>query len=234
MHKCEYCEKEYSSKGILENHQKTAKFCLRLRNNKEEVKSLKCNYCEESFTKKHNLERHYDTCKIRPQKILQEELKKKEKEILELKNIINQYEKLKDTYQEQKQENLILKIKNEQYDKELKMKDEINQELKKEIETLKNKIDNTYMTLIDRTDKTYNTFFEKEEKLVDTLLLRQNNSSQKENKSITNNNNLTINNYGIKPLTTESVINAFEQYNSKYKTAFCSGYIYNNGELSEK
>ena len=36
MYKCEHCNKEYSSKGILENHQKTAKFCLRLRNNKKE------------------------------------------------------------------------------------------------------------------------------------------------------------------------------------------------------
>ena len=36
MYKCDFCNKEYSSKGILENHQKTAKFCLRLRNNKKE------------------------------------------------------------------------------------------------------------------------------------------------------------------------------------------------------
>jgi hypothetical protein len=37
--------------------------------------------------------------------------------------------------------------------------------------------------------------------------------------------NLTINNYGIKPLTQESVIGAFDSYNSKHKNAF-NGCIY--------
>jgi hypothetical protein len=30
MYKCDYCNKEYSSKGILENNQKTAKFCIEI------------------------------------------------------------------------------------------------------------------------------------------------------------------------------------------------------------
>ena len=205
MHKCVYCNKEYSSKGILENHQKTAKFCLRLRNTSEiKLDFFKCSYCEDNFTQKDNLDRHYERCKIRIDKVQEENEQKKDELII----------KLKEENQNYKTENLIQQ-------KELKIKDDIIFKLEKEIESLKNKVDDTYMTLLDRSDKTYNTFFEKEEKLVDTLL-NQNNSS-KNSKSI--NNNLIINNYGIKPITAESVINAFESYNLKQKDAF-NGYLY--------
>jgi len=95
------------------------------------------------------------------------------------------------------------------------MKDDIISKLEKENESLKIKVDDTFMTLLDRSDKTYDKFFEKEEKLVDTLI--QQNSMKNNSKTI---NNLTINNYGIKPITSESVINAFESYNSKQKNAF--------------
>ena len=126
---------------------------------------------------------------------------------------------MKDSFQEQKEDNLVLK-------KELNLKDEFIQELKKEIESLKNKVDDTYMTLLDRSDKTYNTFIEKEEKLVNTLLYQ--NSSSKNTKSV--NNSLTINNYGIKPLTTDSLIEALEAYNTKNPYAF-NGYQYDGATL---
>jgi aspartate carbamoyltransferase regulatory subunit len=67
MFRCSYCNKEYSTKGILETHQKSAKFCIRLRNANEHVETtkqnviinLKCEYCDDNFSLKHVLERHY-------------------------------------------------------------------------------------------------------------------------------------------------------------------------------
>ena len=53
MHVCNFCKKEYSSKGILETHQKTAKFCLKIQKENEnhtnvhtrENLSFVCDYC---------------------------------------------------------------------------------------------------------------------------------------------------------------------------------------------
>jgi uncharacterized Zn finger protein (UPF0148 family) len=84
---CDFCKKDYSSKRSLDLHQKSAKFCLRLRNNHEEQISFYCEYCNDNFTLKHVLERHYENCKIRFEKIREENEKKKYNEILELKNI---------------------------------------------------------------------------------------------------------------------------------------------------
>ena len=219
-YKCNFCDNNYGTKKSLNLHQKTAKFCLEIqkgmKNNTNvhdtENDNFLCEYCDDKFTLKSSLERHYNRCKFK-------EIKNKDTEIESLKNTIKQYEKLKDSFQEQKEDNLVLK-------KELNLKDEFIQELKKEIESLKNKVDDTYMTLLDRSDKTYNTFIEKEEKLVNTLLYQ--NSSSKNTKSV--NNSLTINNYGIKPLTTDSLIEALEAYNTKNPYAF-NGYQYDGATL---
>ena len=218
---CNFCNNSYGSKKSLNLHQKTAKFCIEIQKGMEnhtksqdpENTYFACEYCEDKFTLKSSLERHYTRCKFK-------ELKNKDSEIETLKNIIKQYEKLKDNFQEQKEDNLVLK-------KELKMKDEIIYKLEKEIESLKqenkdmyitllDRSDKTYNTLIEHSDKTYNTFFEKEEKLIDTLL--QQNNSSKNSKTVQH--HLTINNYGIKPLTQESIINAFESFSSRSSTAF--------------
>jgi len=219
VYKCHFCNKEYSSKGILENHQKTAKFCLRLRNNEyneQNIINFKCDFCEDNFTQKANLERHYEICKIKKEKQQKENEQKKDNEILELKKNVDKlknelYILMSQTYPERennlkeeinnyKTENLVLK-------KELKIKDEIIFKLEKENNCLRNE-----------SKDTIKSFFDKEEKLVDTLL-HQNNSNRK------NIQNLTINNYNIKPLTSDSVIGAFESYNSKHKNAF-NGCVY--------
>jgi hypothetical protein len=229
-YKCEFCSNDYGSRKILKKHQQTAKFCIDIqkrnqKRNQEELDekntrhlaeteylSFQCNFCRDDFTQKCNLERHYETCKIRLKKIKEENEQKKDMIILKLNEEINKYKedtlKYKDEINNYKTELLVLK-------KELSIKDEINQKLEKEIQTLKLKIDNTY-----------NSFFEKEEKLVDTLLHQNNSMSKNFNRnSKTVQNNLTINNYGIKPLTQESVIGAFESYNTKNKNAF-NGHIY--------
>ena len=220
-YKCDFCNNEYTNNKILKNHQKTAKFCIEIQkriqnetNNQHPViLNYQCEYCEDTFTLKHVLERHYDTCKIRPQKLLKEELQKKEEFNYKLQEEFKKKEelilKLKEEINEYKTE---LRVK----DEKLRMKDEINEKLEKEIQVLK-----------QESKETYDKIFEKEEKLVDTLL-QQNNSNKNLNGNRTQFKtvqNLTINNYGIKPLTQESVIGAFDSYNSKHKNAF-NGCIY--------
>ena len=123
-----------------------------------------------------------------------------------------------------------LKMKDEKLkmkDEQLKMKDDIIFKLEKEVNSLKDKVDDTYNALIEHSDKTYNSFFEKEEKLVDTLIQQNIKISETNNSKSqkTINNNYTINNYGIKPLTSDTVIDAFNSYNLKNPHAF-NGYQY--------
>ena len=224
--KCQFCDNEYSNSKSLKTHQKTAKFCIEIQKGLKnqpnvqplEIRTFRCDYCEDEFNTKYNLERHFQTCKYK-------EIRQKEDENNNLKNVIEKKDEKLNNIKEQidklKEEINIYKTELRVKDELLKIKDDIIFKLEKENESLKNKVDDTYMSLLDRSDKTYNTFFEKEEKLIDTLINQ--NSSSKNSKSI--NNNLTINNYGIKPITTESVINALESYNSKQKDAF-NGYQY--------
>ena len=223
VYKCHFCNKEYSSKGILENHQKTAKFCLRLRNNEykeQNIINFKCDFCEDNFTQKANLERHYEVCKLKKEKELKDNLLKKDDIIFKLQSELHilmsqtypeRENKLKEEINKYKTENLVLKTKYEEQlkmkEEQLRMKDEIIFKLEKENNCLRNE-----------SKDTIKSFFDKEEKLVDTLL-HQNNSNRK------NIQNLTINNYNIKPLTSDSVIGAFESYNSKHKNAF-NGCVY--------
>jgi hypothetical protein len=46
---CQFCEKTFSSKSNMTNHQKTAKFCINLQN-KDEYKFFECSHCERKFT----------------------------------------------------------------------------------------------------------------------------------------------------------------------------------------
>jgi len=63
MNKCEYCEKLFSTKSNLTNHNKTAKYCIDKRKNNE-IDEYKC-CCETIFTSKKNLDRHKKTCNIK-------------------------------------------------------------------------------------------------------------------------------------------------------------------------
>ena len=132
---CDICNSEFLTKPTLCKHQKTAKFCLRIKKeqNNEIVieKNEKCIYCEEEFKSKGYLNRHYEICKVKKEKeeekykknllekinnlenLLEENHKRKNEEILDFNKII---QSLKKDNQSQKEELLVLK-------KELKIKD---------------------------------------------------------------------------------------------------------------
>ncbi len=113
---CQFCNKVFSSKSSLNNHQKNAKYCLKLQDNKE-TNNFNCDYCHKNFTSKQNLNIHFLNCKdkdienIRKEKdteienIRKEKIKLEiEKDRLEIKNNILENELIKI-----KEENNLLK-----------------------------------------------------------------------------------------------------------------------------
>ena len=125
---CEYCKKEFSSKSSLNNHKKTAKFCLKLQNKKDDINNFNCEYCSRNFTSKQPLITHLNTCKNKKQDLvnieitnLQNKLKEREKEFQErekdLQNKLKEREKeflkfqLQEKYFLQQEENYKEQIK---------------------------------------------------------------------------------------------------------------------------
>ena len=59
---CKYCKNSFSTKTSLNNHQRTAKYCLKLQNKPQEYKFI-CDSCGATFHKVFNLDRHTEKCK---------------------------------------------------------------------------------------------------------------------------------------------------------------------------
>lgn len=154
--KCEFCGNEFSNKTNLNSHQKTAKYCLELRN--VEVKLYSCEHCKKGFTKLFHLERHQEICKTFETNSLLN-LKSIEHENNELKNeqIIykKEIENIRIAYEEKLslKDRIIKKIRFE-CDKKLSDKDRIIEEQKMLIkefqEEYKNKLEKQNKDLTDR------------------------------------------------------------------------------------
>ena len=78
---CIYCNKEFTSKSILRNHQKSAKYCLKIQTefnlipkNKIEIeqKSYPCKHCGKSFSSKLCYQNHTDICVIKLKNTIEE------------------------------------------------------------------------------------------------------------------------------------------------------------------
>ena len=70
--KCEFCQKEFKSTSSLNNHQRTAKYCLKIRN-VGPSESFKCLGCELVSTHRKSHEKHLVTCKAALYRIGKEE-----------------------------------------------------------------------------------------------------------------------------------------------------------------
>jgi len=78
---CEHCKKTFSNKSNLRNHQKTAKYCLKLQN--KDINEFSCKACDYSFTSKRNLKLHEISCINLIKIINNDKIKQKEKECRE-------------------------------------------------------------------------------------------------------------------------------------------------------
>ena len=71
--KCQYCNNIFSTKPNLINHQKSAKYCLKLREDTEPVE-FRCHICDKVYTSNYRLSSHLVKCM------------KQSKEVVELRN----------------------------------------------------------------------------------------------------------------------------------------------------
>ena len=62
MIECQHCGNTFSSKYGLENHMKTARYCLQKRGKKITVEEYVCSKCPKTFTSKRWLLSHQDKC----------------------------------------------------------------------------------------------------------------------------------------------------------------------------
>jgi hypothetical protein len=61
---CKFCNKKFCSKSSLNNHQKTAKYCIKLQDdNLEIISNFNCEFCNKNFTTKQVLLNHLYSCK---------------------------------------------------------------------------------------------------------------------------------------------------------------------------
>jgi hypothetical protein len=64
---CLFCKKSFSAKSSLTLHQKTAKYCLKIRG-EQSMGGYSCECCGRTFTNQHRLTSHHNTCKERQEK----------------------------------------------------------------------------------------------------------------------------------------------------------------------
>jgi hypothetical protein len=128
--KCEFCKNNFVSKTSLNNHQRSAKYCLKLQGVECKYK-YNCDSCKMSFHKIFNLNRHRETCKSND--IMYEYIgknKKLEEKVSELNNIITIVSKQLEEYKlticnlQDKLENVALKAIERPFDEETYMNNE--------------------------------------------------------------------------------------------------------------
>jgi hypothetical protein len=140
--KCEFCNKEFSNISNLKYHQKNAKFCLELQNQKQT--NHKCEHCNKEFSSDKYLKQHASHCKVFKDK--QELIKVK----AELNEIKVRYELREQEFKKE------LKTKEQELEYKLKAKDDIIK-LKNESITKLEKENEKYQKLISRPTTIYNT-----------------------------------------------------------------------------
>jgi hypothetical protein len=190
---CEFCKKTFSTKGILNRHKTTAKYCLQIKNNTPLEGHFKCLHCNKTFSRKFYRNNHQKDCDRKSHEItrLKQVIQKKDEEIKQV--IQKKDEEIKIILQENYEIKQILQKKYEEIKRILNDKDEERIRLEEKAKLLE--ISN------DRLMKT-------SEKL---------NMAAINKPSVVNNTNKTvqINNYiqnNLEPLTEEDIKNAVKHF----------------------
>ena len=127
---CKFCNKIFNSLSSLNNHKKTAKYCLDIQKVDYEIKNI-CKYCNKEYSSKYAMIKHLNICKeyikfqneIKSENLENENNKLKEELELLKKEYEDRIEVLKKDNYELKHKNYYLEIKynnyKEQFDKKL-------------------------------------------------------------------------------------------------------------------
>ena len=160
---CEFCKKIFSTKSSLNNHKKTAKYCLQIQN--KEINIFSCKYCSKNFTTKHIFSKHLQRCKdkeLQDQIIEKEALQKINKKDIELQQQFYFIEELNEKNKELYERDKKLQEKDKELINKLKEKEEENYLLKEQIAELKGQLiyckgDHEFIKEIAKQPKTNNT-----------------------------------------------------------------------------
>jgi chromosome segregation ATPase len=158
MFKCQYCQKDFSTKTNLNKHQKTTQYCLDIQ--QKESDSFKCDYCNKEFNLKANFNRHTDICKA--------------KKNLEEENKEQKIDRLNDELNGSKMNILLLKKEIQNYQIQIEEKN-------KQIEEKNQKIEKLEDTIIGIAESKHelNTNLESYEKQIQELTIKYGGKRQK-------------------------------------------------------
>ena len=135
---CRFCKKIFSTKSSLNNHQKTAKYCLSLQDKNMQITKFDCEFCDKHFTSNKQLLSHLLNCK------------NKEKN-QELENIRNQMNQELENLRNEK-DKIIIKLNTQIENFEKQENNYIEQ-----IKELQNKLERTLAKAIEKPTTTNNT-----------------------------------------------------------------------------
>jgi hypothetical protein len=157
---CRFCKKIFSTKSSLNNHQKTAKYCLSLQDKDIQITKFDCEFCDKRFTSNKQLLSHLLNCKNKEKNQELENIRnEKEQELENLRNEKNQELKNLRNEMNQKLENLrsekdkiIIKLNTqiENFEKQ-------ENNYKEQIKELQNKLERTLTKAIEKPTTTNNT-----------------------------------------------------------------------------
>ena len=125
---CDFCNRSFSTKGILISHQKSAKYCLKLQNKNNE--NFTCNFCTKNFTSQYNLNEHFNTCKEKQHDEM--EIRLKDGFIKEIEQLKEKLKEMEINYTRQSEE------KEKSYQLKLEEKKEIIEKLEAKLEKFEN------------------------------------------------------------------------------------------------
>jgi len=129
MFSCEFCQTVFSKKGNLNQHQKTAKYCLELQ--EKENNELQCQFCNKKLSSKVRLNNHLEICSLR------QDIKNENKD-----NLIQKLEN----------NNKILSEKQQEYEKKILILEKENEIYKEKLE----KLENTIIGIAELNNEFYN------------------------------------------------------------------------------
>ena len=116
---CEYCSKEFTTRGSLLRNQRTVTSCIQLQKNGK-CERFECQYCNKSYTDRSNLNRHLPKCEVKKDSEINREINELKKEISK-KRVKNQILKnqLKEQDEKWKEKTRMLKNQLKRRDEEI-------------------------------------------------------------------------------------------------------------------
>jgi hypothetical protein len=176
---CNFCKKEFTTKGNLISHQRTAKYCLEIQG--KNIENYKCTYCNKNFTSLYNLNEHYNSCKLK---------KKEEEKLIEKKRNTEYNNKIRNIEEKYKKEIDNYKLVISQKDREIENYKLVSSQKDKEIENYKlcKKEIEMKDEIIEKFEKKIESY---EKRLFEMASRPTNNSSSTKTVVINNNSPLT-------------------------------------------